>query len=39
MGTRYPYAIPLKRIDAQTVAEALVDIFAHTGIPVELLHD
>ena len=39
LGTRYPFAIPLKRIDAKTVAEALMEVFSNTGIPVELLHD
>ena len=38
MGTRYPYAIPL-RVDAVTVAEALVEVIAHTGIPKEILSD
>ncbi len=37
--TRYPFAIPLKRIDARTVAEGLMEVFSCTGIPVELLHD
>ena len=31
-ATRYPEAVPLKRIDAQTVTEALVDIHNHLGI-------
>ena len=39
LGTRYPFAIPLKRIDAKTVAEALMEVVSNTGIPVELLHD
>ena len=39
LGTRYPFAIPLKRVDAQTVAEALMEVFSNTGIPAELLHD
>lgn len=39
LGTRYPFAIPLKRIDARTVAEGLMEVFSYTGIPVELLHD
>ena len=37
--TRYPFAIPLKRVDAQTVAEALMEMFSNTGIPAERLHD
>ena len=39
LGSRYPYAIPLKRIDAESVAEALMEVISHTGIPVELLSD
>ena len=39
LGTQYPFAIPLKRVDAKTVAEALIDVFSNTGIPAELLHD
>ena len=38
-ATRYPEAVPLKRIDAETVAEALVDIYSHLGIPEEVLSD
>ena len=38
-GTKYPEAIPLKTIDAETVANALIDIFSRTGIPREVLSD
>ena len=38
-GTKYPEAIPLKTIDAETVAYALVDMFSRTGIPREILSD
>ena len=38
-ATRYPEAVPLKRIDAETVAEALVDIYSRFGIPEEVLSD
>ena len=38
-GTRYPEAIPLRRIDAATVAEALMEIFTRTGVPSEILSD
>ena len=34
LGTRYPYAIPLKRVDAESVAEGLMEVISHTGIPV-----
>ena len=39
LGTRYPYAIPLKRVDAESVAEGLMEVISHTGILVELLSD
>ena len=35
----YPKAVPLKKIDTETVADALVDIFSHLGIPEEVLSD
>jgi len=38
-ATRYPEAVPLRNIDAQTIAEALVDIFSRLGIPQEILSD
>ena len=38
-ATKYPEAVPLKRIDAETVAEALVDIYSRLGIPEEVLRD
>lgn len=38
-ATKYPEAIPLKRIDTKTVADALVQVFARLGIPRELLTD
>ena len=37
--TRYPEAVPLRNIDAETVAEELVKIFARVGIPQEVLTD
>ena len=39
LGTRYPYAIPLKKVDAITVAEGIMEVVAHTGIPMELFSD
>ena len=39
LGTRYPYAIPLKKVDAITIAEGLIDVLAQTGITQELLSD
>ena len=38
-STRYPEAIPLKQIDTETVAEALVDIFSCLGVPEEIVSD
>ena len=38
-STRYPEAVPLKNIDTETVAEALVDIFSRLGVPEEILTD
>ena len=34
LGTRYPYAIPLKRVDVESVTEGLMEVISHTGIPV-----
>ncbi|XP_068225001.1 uncharacterized protein, partial [Palaemon carinicauda] len=38
-ATRYPEAIPLKRIDSISCAEALLSIFTRIGIPKEVLSD
>ena len=38
-ATRYPEATPLRRIDAATVCEKLIEIFSRYGIPEELLSD
>lgn len=38
-ATCYPEAVPLKNIDSETVAEALVDIFSRLGIPEEIVSD
>ena len=37
--TRYPEAVPLKSIETETVAEALLDMHSHLGIPEEVLSD
>ena len=37
--TRYPEAVPLKNIDTETVAEALLDMYSCLGIPEEVLSD
>ena len=39
MATRFPEAIPMKRIDSASTAEALLNVFAIYGIPNQLVHD
>ena len=36
-ATRYPEAVPLKNIETETVAEALLDMYSRLGIPEEVL--
>ena len=38
-ATRYPEAVPLKRIDAEAVAEALLGMYSRLGFPKEILTD
>ena len=38
-ATRYPEAVALKRIDTETVSEALLEIFCRIGLPHEILSD
>ena len=38
-ATRYPEAVPLKKITTEAVAEALLDIYSRVGIPEEVLMD
>ena len=38
-ATRYPEAVPLKNIDTETVAEAVLDLYSRVGIPEEALSD
>ena len=38
-ASRYPEAVPLKNIDTETAAEAMVDMFSRVGVPQEVLHD
>ena len=38
-GSRFPEAIPLRRVDAVTVANAMLTIFSRYGIPAEVLTD
>jgi len=37
--TRYPEAIPVKNIGTKQVAESLITIFLHVGLPNEVLTD
>ena len=40
LATRYPVAVPLKRVDVQTTCTELVEIFAASyGVPEEIVHD
>jgi len=38
-ATRYPEAVPLKDIQTETVAEAMLNIFTRVGVPKEILSD
>ena len=38
-ATKYPEAIPLKTIDSETVANALIETFSRVGLPGEILSD
>ena len=33
LESMFPYAIPLQRVDAESVAEGLIGVISHTGIP------
>lgn len=38
-ASKFPEAIPLKKVTAESVAEAMVEVFSRTGIPEEVLTD
>ena len=38
-ATRYPVAVPLKNIDTETVAEALLDMYSRVGVPEKIVSD
>ena len=38
-GTKYPEAVPLKKITTEAVAEALLNIYSRVGIPEKVLTD
>ena len=39
LATRWPEAVPLKKIDAVSTSEALLNVFATYGVPQLLVHD
>ena len=39
MASRWPEALPLRSITAKAVAQGMIEIFARTGIPLQLLTD
>ena len=39
LASRYPEAIPLKDVQAETVVEGLVEIFSSTGVLLQILTD
>ena len=39
LASKYPEAIPLKKVDAETVADAMFEMFSITGTSAELLTD
>ena len=39
LGSKYPEAVPLKRVDAKSVADAMLEVFARTGLPQEILYE
>ena len=38
-ATRYPEAVPISDQKADTVANAMLEIFSRTGLPTEIIHD
>ena len=39
MASKWPEAIPLKSITAKAVANGMIEVFARTGIPLQILSD
>ena len=39
LASKYPDAVPLKKVHAETVAEAMCEKFSRTDAPAELLTD
>ena len=38
-ASRFPEAIPLRRVNAESVADAMIEVFSRYGIPIEALTD
>ena len=38
-ATRYPEVVPQKSIDAESIAEELIKVFAQVGVPREIVTD
>ena len=38
-ATRYPEAVPLEKIDTESIAEAFIGMFSRVGFPREILSD
>ena len=38
-ATRYPEVVPLKNIETETVAKALLDMYSRLGLPEKVLSD
>ena len=38
-ATRYPECVALRKVDTETIAEALWGIWSHVGMPKEILTD
>ena len=38
-AARYPEAVPMKNVDAGSVAEELIEVFSRVGVPQEILTD
>ncbi len=39
LATRWPDSIPLKSVTARAVADVLINVFGHTGLPLQLPSD
>ena len=37
MATRWPEVVPLKPVMAKAVAKAVIGIFGHTGLPLQII--